>query len=377
MRKLLFLGSLGLLAGAGCAPSRVDQVDAEAESTLLRVPDRGSLENASRDSDCDGLSDEEEFARGTDPARKDSDLDGIPDGVETGTARDIEPRCPAVPLTIATRSGSNPSLRDTDLDGIPDGVEDSNRNGIQDPGETDPRNPDSDDDGVKDAEEIRRGSNPLAAWSRPEIPEPMAFDLVRPLGARRGEFEFNTLKLWSWRGGFELAPEIEYAFADNHAVELEVPIHREVPVAVKVAYQPTLGTFAANKGVHGLQFISQGGFQGRPSQGTALYLLGYRWSPSFSALFMGGTQKSVGGEHECSSGCALLNGSLFAEPSRRLQLGLETNLRAGSEGARWMVMPQLRVHASKNFNLQAGLGAERSPSQQPALLGGLRLVVEL
>jgi hypothetical protein len=228
---------------------------------------------------------------------------------------------------------------------------------------------------VKDAEEVRRGSDPLSAWSRPDIPEPMVFDLVRPLGARKGELEMNALALWSRRGGFAWAPEIEYAFLDNHAIELELPMHASRLEALKVAYQPTFGP-ALGKGIHGLQFITEAGIHGGPAHGTALYLLGYRWSPTFSGLLMVGA-RSAFGDHPCRSGCALLNASAFAEASRSVQLGLESTLQASSRGSEWMVMPQLRWHSSQHTNLQVGAGLQREPSRQPALLGGLRFVVEL
>ena len=59
------------------------------------------------------------------------------------------------------------------------------------------------------------------------IPEPMVFDLVRGLGARRGELEVNTLVLlpmndWDDRH-VDWAPEIEYALLDGVALEFELP----------------------------------------------------------------------------------------------------------------------------------------------------------
>ena len=51
-------------------------------------------------------------------------------------------------------TGTSPTLADTDADGLPDGVEDANRNGQVDPGETDPRNWDTDGDKLSDNEEL-------------------------------------------------------------------------------------------------------------------------------------------------------------------------------------------------------------------------------
>jgi arylsulfatase A-like enzyme len=54
---------------------------------------------------------------------------------------------------------------DTDGDGAPDNVEDPNRNGLVDPGETDPDNADTDGDGTADGAEIKTGTDPLNATS--------------------------------------------------------------------------------------------------------------------------------------------------------------------------------------------------------------------
>jgi len=374
MKYLALCALVGLPFALGCSPARKSGTRTQ-ERVLLRTPDASVRHNDTLDSDCDGLSDAEEFAGGTDPARWDTDDDGLSDGVERGTARPIEPGCPFVQVDGDRRAGSDPIRKDTDGDGIPDGVEDRNQNGVVDKGETDPRDDDSDRDGVKDAEEVRRGSDPLSAWSRPDIPEPMVFDLVRPLGARKGELEMNALALWSRRGGFAWAPEIEYAFLDNHAIELELPMHHGRLEALKVAYQPTFGP-ALGKGIHGLQFLTEAGVHGGPAHGTALYLLGYRWSPTFSGLLMVGA-RSAFGDHPCRPGCALLNASAFAEASRSVQLGLESTLQASSGGSAWMVMPQLRWHSSQYTNLQVSTGLQQKPSRQPALLGGFRFVVEL
>jgi hypothetical protein len=64
----------------------------------------------------------------------DRDRDGLPDRFETGA-------CPAV------------GDADSDDDGIPDGVEDANLDGVVNPGETNPCNPDTDGDGLQDGTE--------------------------------------------------------------------------------------------------------------------------------------------------------------------------------------------------------------------------------
>lgn len=67
---------------------------------------------------------------------QDSDRDGLPDQAETQAQNPTDPNNP-----------------DSDGDGLRDGQEDKNGNGQVDAGETDPNNPDSDGDGVPDGAE--------------------------------------------------------------------------------------------------------------------------------------------------------------------------------------------------------------------------------
>lgn len=114
--------------------------------------------NATKDSDCDGLSDQDEFgsiyAGGlrTDPANADTDGDGILDGVEAGRISSVDARC-TYAGDVDPNSRTNPTVTDSDADGILDGVEDANRNGQAEPTETDATNPDTDMDGLLDGVE--------------------------------------------------------------------------------------------------------------------------------------------------------------------------------------------------------------------------------
>ncbi len=130
------------------------------------VPDPGQVptnpnggNNAQLDSDCDGLTDAEEFASvygpqklKTDPGLRDTDGDGIRDGVEVGRTRTVNTTCTFFP-DADPASRTSPVAADTDNDAIPDGLEDLDRNGKREAHETDPSTGDSDGDGLLDGEE--------------------------------------------------------------------------------------------------------------------------------------------------------------------------------------------------------------------------------
>jgi hypothetical protein len=98
----------------------------------------------------------------------DSDGDGLSDFIEVtfglsdaerATLLAMDPTSRFNQIVAWTQSGhiqpTNPFDADSDHDGIPDGQEDANHNGRVDPGETDPRNWDTDGDGLSDLEELR------------------------------------------------------------------------------------------------------------------------------------------------------------------------------------------------------------------------------
>ncbi len=121
-------GVLGINDGAHA-------IDPVTEDVIASTLGLSILATDPEDLDCDGLTNDEEIALGTDPNNPDSDADGLLDGEEVNT------------------HGTDPLNPDTDADGLLDG-EEVNTHG------TDPLNPDTDADGVSDGDEVTNGTDP-------------------------------------------------------------------------------------------------------------------------------------------------------------------------------------------------------------------------
>jgi len=208
----------------------------------------------------------------------------------------------------------------------------------------------------------------------PRIPEPMVFDLMRPLGAHAGERELNVIGLFPLGGNeknsdtlpdalglpgshIEWAPEFELAMADGLALELELPFQDGSLAAYKGGAQWTIGRAMENTFIHGLQFIVQ--YDKFPSAWlpTLTYLTGLRISRTWSMLAMTGLRGNTSRSAKDSAE-GIFNLSLFADMAPDVTLGLESNLAfAGSGRLSLLLMPQMQWEVTDHVMLQAGLGA--------------------
>jgi hypothetical protein len=338
------------------------------------------------DRDCDGLSDEEELALGTDPDNPDTDGDGLLDGLEMGVAQTSDPRCGGARLDRDPETTTSPTNRDTDGDGLFDGEEDPNHNGRRDRGETNGRFADSDGDGTSDRVEQAARTNPNRNALN-SFPEPMVYDLVRGLDADRGELEANVLvlarPLKGARLALQYAPEIEWAFADGHAVELELPCVEDRLEAVKLALQGRLGE-ARDTVQHGWQVLAEVALDRSDAQ-LALthignFLLGERLRVVSIVGGLFELHEPLESRRAMTTGL-LANASMYYAVAPMLSLGFEGNALASLDGdgagrVAWLAMPQAHVQLNHHVRIQAGLGVTGGGGPL-APQAGVRAIIEL
>ncbi len=208
----------------------------------------------------------------------------------------------------------------------------------------------------------------------PHIPEPMVFDLVRPLGVRQGDLEMNVLSAHSLRTGQAgWAPEIEFGLFDNFAVELEMPFDQLSLSDYKVAAQGTLGTGFNNRFIHGWQMI---GYHDRKEQKysiDSIYIAGFRWNSAISSLSMIGLRRK--NVERDGHFVGLFNSSWFYDHSEKLTLGIEMNNEFSRE-SKWhyLLMPQVHWNFNNHVTIQFGAGFSQTDGRQTDWLGTWRMI---
>lgn len=217
---------------------------------------------------------------------------------------------------------------------------------------------------------------PAFAEEAPAIPEPMVFDMIRPLGAQRGELEANTLVQRNLSGPeqtVEWAPEVEYAIIDGFAIEAELPIEGTRIAEYKLGLQGTFGTFARGKGIHGVQYLGLYNRAAGRWESTLVYIVGLRLNERWSTLSMiGAGDVTFSGPSHRS---LIVNHSTFFDLAAETHVGVEINARRGA-GNQTLVMPQAQFALADRLNLQAGLGAIRAEGEPWRPRVGARLIKE-
>ncbi|WP_437224356.1 hypothetical protein SH661x_003594 [Planctomicrobium sp. SH661] len=210
----------------------------------------------------------------------------------------------------------------------------------------------------------------------PLIPEPMIFDLVRPLGEHRGAAEVNILSLFPLggrrtleyvdplgivhvsedRGHIEWAPEYEVAIRDGLAIEFEFPFESGTLEALKTAVQWTIGTALEEHYIHGVQVIVEPTVDFQNWNLVALYLGGYRFNETWSTLMMIGGRAVTGPNVRHDEREFLFNYSVFANVSDHITTGLEGNFAQSNDGHTALLLtPQVHVEITDHFLIQTGV----------------------
>jgi hypothetical protein len=226
---------------------------------------------------------------------------------------------------------------------------------------------------VPDANE----EDPTEGTVRLSIPEPMYFDLVRPLGASCGEVEVNALFLKPTGTHLEWAPEIEMVLGRGLALEFELPFEGAGLQTYKVAAQAKLPTIqrAASRYIHGWQLIGEIPRAEVPFKAAGLYISGIRWSERISSLSLNGVE--VRSRDRSTRTSPLLNNSLFYEKTPGRTVGLESNVRFERRTAEVQVLPQIHRRLFGATHLQLAVGVSRSSGHSWQPVVGWRLVRHL
>jgi hypothetical protein len=178
-------------------------------------------------------------------------------------------------------------------------------------------------------------------------PEPMIFDLVDPLEAKKGETEINTLLDFSSRTGqLEWSPEIEYSFADGYAMEFELPLENDSVKEYKVSLQGTFGKLDRGRMIHGWQAIGRRKNEEKAYGAEALYLNDYKFSSKWSMMNMFGVRHTAIAKSGDFIG--LLNNSVFYSFKENFSVGVEVNSEIGERKWRYRVTPQVQYNFGAN-----------------------------
>ncbi len=195
-----------------------------------------------------------------------------------------------------------------------------------------------------------------------EIPEPMVFDLVRELGAKKGEFEINTLLQHEAQNQrlsqLHLSPELEYVVSDGLGIELELPMEGSDLLSYKGAVQKTIGHTHNNTQIHGIQGIAEKFTQHHnPLELTLLYLFGHRLGLDWSYLLMLGDRYEESKDRDWHRVIANLTFFYTYSSYKEIEFALEQNLLGqGSDFDYYRITPEIHIILHDHWKIQMGIG---------------------
>ncbi|WPU65316.1 hypothetical protein [Peredibacter starrii] len=202
------------------------------------------------------------------------------------------------------------------------------------------------------------------------FPEPMVYDLMRSLDAKKGETEINSLIL----ANGQMSPEVEYAFKDGWSFELETPIEKGEIQALKWGSQYTFYQ-RENELLMGVQGIFEDQLHKPRNDYSLTLVVDYKLSESFSLVGISG-MRSASIENSVDHNVGILNLSLFYTVSDDIHVGVENDnkLYFTDKELHINTIPQVSVRVNRKLRFQAGYGISWNDSRENQ--GILRGIVE-
>jgi hypothetical protein len=211
----------------------------------------------------------------------------------------------------------------------------------------------------------------LPSQTNLNIPEPMIFDLVRPLGSTKGELELNILTSSFRRDSTKYSPEIEYEIIDGLGIEAELGIVEEHVSIYKIAMQDTFAKAPFKNAVHGWQIMHLYDSHINRNITNVLYLLASRIYGPTSGMFM------IGAETGQKGGTAFVfNPTLFYNVNHYLSLGFENNIHINKK-YHILSVPQVNLLLDKNWSIQLGVGQKWQTHHHREHIFAFRLIYSI
>ena len=223
----------------------------------------------------------------------------------------------------------------------------------------------------------------------PEVPEPLYYDLMRPLGALKYDNETNYF-LGSFTGKNPTLQllELEAVVADWRAVELQLNFNNGVFVAAVPGYQRTLGVGPRGNWVHAYQIQVPVYVKSNIVGGRAAYF--FAWQPSeespWAAYLIAGAERVAvstgggsigpgaghrgsrissdsvpanlgpGGGPEIPVWRPLAAFDLFYTFNERLSVGVENDIFAHPSHGQYVILPQFVWQPLVHISVKGGAG---------------------
>lgn len=191
-----------------------------------------------------------------------------------------------------------------------------------------------------------------------DIPEPLFFDLIRRPDSHPGEIEVNVLvgvPLHS-QPRISWSPEIEYAFARGHAVELEFDVDHDRLERVQLGLQGTFGYSRNQRFIHGWQILAGYDLAERTIEFTGLYMFALRLTQRLSSWVLVGPRVSGPGEGGESQATFVINPSLYFRVHPKVNLALESTVLYGSSEQVAVLLGEVEWDISPSLQVQLGIG---------------------